>query len=214
MCGATSQQKQLEQQQADFYKTMSDQAKAVFGVASAISKDLETAFEPILAKGPNQEGFSAAEKANLEDTIINSSGNAYKHAADAVNAQLASEGGGDVPIISSNSNQIRADLASSAASNESLEHEQMMEADYATGRENFMAAASALQGATGVFNPASGMANAATGAGSAAATTADQIAQENNSWVNATIGALGGVAGAALGNPSGLSNIWSGKKSG
>jgi hypothetical protein len=198
MCGASKQQTQIEQAQANFYNVMTQQAQAVFGQASAIFKDLQAAFAPIVAAGPNQEGFSAAEKQNMDNEIINGTGQAYNKAANAVNAQIASEGGGDTAIINGQDNAIRAGLASSAASQEASEREQVVAADYATGRQNFFNAAGVLSGATGVFNPATGMANAATSAGSAAANTADQIAQENNSWVNATIGALGGVAGAAM----------------
>jgi hypothetical protein len=196
-CGASGQQTQIEQSQSNLYNTLTQQAQQVFGNASSIFNDLQQTFAPILAAGPNQEGFSAAEKANLNDEIINSTGESYNKAANAVNSQIASEGGGDVPIINSQDTQVRGALAQSAASQEAGEREQVLENSYATGRQNFMNAASALSGATNVFNPSSTMDNSATGAGSAAANTANEIAQENNSWLNATIGALGGIAGSA-----------------
>jgi hypothetical protein len=177
---------------------MTQQAQSVFGDASAIFKDLQGTFEPIVAAGPNQEGFSAAEKANFDDQIINGTGEAYNKAANAVNSQIASEGGGDTAIISSQNNTIRGSLAQSAASQEANEREQVVADDYATGRQNFFNASQVLSGATNVFNPSTSMDNAATGAGSAASNTANEISQENNSWVNAAIGALGSVAGAAV----------------
>jgi len=197
MCGASSQQKQIEQAQSNYYNTLTQQANQIFGYASSIFNELQSTFAPILAKGPNQEGFSDAEKQNLNNEITNDTGSSYKKAADAVNSQLAAQGGGDVPIISSSQNQVRQELATSAASQEAAERRQVTAADYATGRQNFLAAAGALSGATNVFNPATSAAGAATNAGSAAANTADQISQMNNSWINATIGALGGIAGAA-----------------
>lgn len=196
-CGASHEQKQIEAAQAAYYTQLTAQANQVFGMAAGIFKDLQSTFAPILAKGPSQEGFSAEEKQNLENEITNDTGAAYHKAANALNAQIASQGGGDVPIISGNQNQVRQELAQSAASQEAAEREQVIAQDYATGRQNFLAAASALSGAPNVFGAATSMANAATGAGSAAANTADQIAAENNSWVNATIGALGGIASSA-----------------
>lgn len=203
MCGASNEQKQIEASQSKYYDTLTQQANQIFGFASSIFKDLQATFSPILDKGPNQEGFSAEEKQNLENEVTNDVGGAYHKAANAVNAQLASQGGGDVPIISSSQNQVRQDLASSAASQEGAERQQIIAQDYATGRQNFYQAAGILGGSTGVFNPATGAANAATGAGSAAANTADEIAAANNSWVDATIGALGGIAGAAAGGFAG-----------
>lgn len=205
MCGASNQQKQIGAEQEAFYKLMTQQAQQVFGMASEVFKDLQATFAPIVAKGPNQEGFSAEEKANLDRQIIDSTGSAYNKAGNVLNSELASEGGGDVPVISGQANEMRGKLASSAAGQEAAEREQVTADSYATGRQNYFAAANALSGATNVFNPATGMSNAATGAGNAAASTANEIAQEDNSWVNATIGALGGVAGSVA--TGGMKNL-------
>ncbi len=199
MCGASKEQKSIGAAQSAFYTQLTAQGASVFGDASSIFKDLQSTFAPIVAAGPNQHGFSSAETQNLNNQITNDVGTSYNKAATAVNEQLASQGGGDTPIISSAQNAVREDLASSAASQEGSERGQVAAADYATGRQNFFNASNVLAGATNVFNPATSMAGAATSAGNAASNTADQIASQNNSWVNATIGALGGVAGAAAG---------------
>ncbi len=199
MCGASKEQKNIAASQSAFYTQMTAQAASVFGKASSVFADLQSTFAPIVAAGPNQQGFSAGEVQNLNNQITNNVGTSYNKAATAVNEQLAAQGGGDTPIISSSQNKVREDLASSAASQEGSERGEVQAANYATGRQNFFNASNVLAGATNVFNPATSMAGAATSAGTAASNTADQIASENNSWVNASIGALGGVAGAAAG---------------
>ena len=73
MCGASSQQKQIEQAQSNYYNTLTQQANQIFGYASSIFNELQSTFAPILAKGPNQEGFSDAEKQNLNNEIIKKS---------------------------------------------------------------------------------------------------------------------------------------------
>lgn len=207
-CGASSQQNQISQAQQSYYSTLTQQAGQVFGMASGIFNDLKSAFQPILDKGINQEGFSAAETQNLNNEVTNDVGAAYKKAADATNSELAAQGGGDVPIISSQQNQVRKDLAQSAASQEGSERQQIISNDYAQGRQNFAAAAGALSGATNVFGASTGAAGAANQGGSDAASTANQISEQNNSWVNATIGALGSVAGATM--TGGMTNLGAG----
>jgi hypothetical protein len=86
-------------------------------------------------------------------------------------------------------------LASSAAGALSSEQLGITQANYAQGRANFGEAASALGGTAGLLNP-EGMAGQATSAGNAAANTANQIAQENNSWMGAVGGVLGGISGS------------------
>jgi len=211
VCGATREQKNLEAQQSAYYAQLRSQQESifqqqqqVFGKASAIFDELRDTFSPVLRAGVNQEGFTQAEKDLYNRQITEQTGTAYKHAADALNAQIASEGGGNVPIISSQDNSLRAGLVQSEASMESAQREGVEAESRALGRENFYRAAGILGNAGSAFNPAIGMsgastgaANAATGAGSAAAQTANQIAEANNSWVNATIGALGDIAGGA-----------------
>jgi hypothetical protein len=47
--------------------------------------------------------------------------------------------------------------------------------------------------------------NSATGAGDSASKTANDIAQAQNSWINAALGAAGVIGGAVVGeNPKGI----------
>ena len=207
MCGASSSQNQIEQQQQQYYQTLQQQAQQEFGQASKVFNDIYTAMSPIIAAGPDQQGFSASELQNLNQTAITGTSQAYTSAAQAVRQQAAAAGGSNfVPTGASiQSNQV---LAGGAAAQEGNELSQIEQANYATGRQNFFTAEGDLAAATGTFNPATGASGAANTGGEAAANTANQIAQENNSWMTAVSGALGGIAGGVV--SGGMSNLGKG----
>lgn len=211
-CGATAAQTNLQNAQTSAYTTMTQQAQQVFGQDSTVFNDLQASFAPIVAAGPNQQGFSAAENANLNSEAITETGQAYKNARQAVGEQQASQGGGNTgDVFTGSTNATNVNLATSAANQTASELGTITENNYATGRQNYANAAAGLEGATNSFNSATSSGNAATTSGSAAASTANEIAGQNNSWVNAVTGALGGIAGAAV--TGGLSLIGSGSGS-
>jgi len=211
LCGATSAQNQIQQQQSQFSQQLVQQASQIFGNSSKVFNDLVNTFLPTVQAGPNQEGFSAAEKANLQSNAITSTGQAYRNARQAVGQAQAAQGGGNTPGITSGA-KVGTDLnlAESAANQTSSELSQIDQANYNQGRQNYQFAAERLSDAPNVFNPATSAGNAATSSQEGTANTANQIAQENNSWVQAVTGALGGVAGAATGGM--LRNFGSGNK--
>lgn len=197
MCGATKQQKDIASQQSSFFTTMTQQAQQVFGAASGVFKDLVNTFAPVVAAGPNQEGFSGAEKTAMTTVARDSTANAYKNADKALESQIAARGGGNQYIPSGADDQMREQLAAAAAESQSNKELNITQEDYAQGRQNWAEATRGLAGAPGVFGTATGAGSAATGAGGAAEQGANDVAMADNSWVNATIGAIGGVAGAA-----------------
>lgn len=195
MCGASSEQRNIEKSQAAFYDEMTTEYKSVFGKNQAILSALTKAFQPILEAGPNQKGFSDEEFKNLNSQAVTGTGQNYSKAAAALGAVQGAEGGGTAYIPSGAKHQQQAQLAESAASNESSIESNILAADYATGRENYYHAADALGGVAAGLNP-TGYANAATGAGNAAANTANEITNASNSWMNLVAGGLGSVASA------------------
>jgi len=200
LCGASQQQEQ-------YYNTLINQANTEFGNASKVFNDLYSAMSPIVAAGPNQQGYSATELNNLNQVAIGGTSQAYNNAAKVARESSAAAGGSNF-IPSGATLQTNAAIAGSAAQQESSELSQIQSNNYAQGRENYFTAAGDLAGATGTFNPATAGANAATEGGNSAANTANQIAQENNSWVQAVTGAIGGVAGSIA--TGGMSNLGKG----
>lgn len=197
MCGATGAQEQLQQSQMEFYNEATQQARTAFGEDQAILKGLEDVYSPILAKGPNQKGFSTEQENDLNASAVEGTATSYQHAAKALNEQLATEGGGNIAMPTGGQQQLKAELAAASAGSEAQQLTHIKEADYAQGYDEFKLATNALSEASGRLNPAS-YDNAATGAGSAAEKTASDIAAENSSWVNAALGAVGSLGSAVV----------------
>lgn len=200
MCGASDTQKELQSAQTAFYTQMTSQYNTIFGQDQSILGALTASFTPILNAGINQKGFSDAELNNLNSQAVTGTGQTYSAASAALSKQQAAQGGGTSFIPSGAKMQEQQQLATSAAQNEAGIESNILASDYATGRQNYLDAASGLGGVAGQLNPA-GFAGATTGAGSAAATTANEVNQADSSWMTLVGGALG-AAGSALGGGS------------
>jgi hypothetical protein len=208
MCGASDQQKDIGQQQHNLMTQMINQSQDVFGNSSQVFKDLVNSFAPTIAAGPNQEGFSAPEKSALTSQAITQSGQAYRNASQAVKEAGAAAGGGNEYLPAGADITRNVEVANAGAAQTASELNQIEQADYATGRQNYENAVAGMENAPNVFNPATGAGTAATGSGSAAAETANQISQANNSWVNAVVGGLSGIASSfATGGLSDLTKV-------
>ena len=202
-CGATPQQTAIGKSQQNFATQLQTQAGSVFGNASSVFNNLMATFQPTVAAGPNQQGFSPAELSNLNSEAITQTGQSYQNAKAAVGNQLSAEGGGNTALPSGSTVATNLGLAESGANQTANELAGITQENYAVGRQNYQNAVAGEAGLPNVFNSATGAANAATSAGTAAANTANQIAQEQNSWMQPVIGALGGIAGGFTG---GLTN--------
>lgn len=196
MCGASSQQEEISQEQADFYKQMETQDATTFGEDQAILQQVQSAYAPILAKGPNQDGFSDAETNDLNSSATDGVATDYAAASKSLRENQAAEGGGDSYLSSGVSAQQNAGLAENAAEQESSDKLQIKQAGYTQGYDEFKQATSALEGAEGLNNSVE-YAGATNTAGSDASSTATAVNDANNSWYAPLMGAIGGVGAAA-----------------
>lgn len=200
-CGATSAQKESQQQQTDLATQMNQDFTKEFGQNQAILGSLTTALQPIITAGPNQQGFSPAELTALNSQAANSTAIGAQNASVAAANKEATAGGGSVAIPSGANEQINAMVNNSAAQNLSNEQSQITQANYNTGRQNFFTAEGDLASAPGnLENPTTASGNAATNSNTAAMNAATQIQQANDQWVGDLFGAIGGLGGAALGH--------------
>jgi len=203
MTGPSSEQLQLQQEQIDFYQQGMKQSQETFAQQQELLKQMESVYGPILAKGPEQEGFTGQEKEALQAESIEGTARNYTHASQALGEKLAAEGG-DNPLLSGSEASLEAGVAESAAGEQSREQTQIIEADYAQGAKNFEEATAAIETASGQLNPVA-FENAATSAGSSAETTAKDINAEENSWLQPVLGAVGALGGAVIDqNPKGI----------
>jgi hypothetical protein len=194
MCGSTQQQADIEQQQQEFQLESMKEQQAAYQDDQALLKQMQGVYAPIFTKGPSQEGFSPEQKAALATQIKEGTATNYAQAAQATNANLAATGGGNLVIPSGQQAQMKAQVAQAAAQEESGEQLQATNANYAQGYNNWLQAGQGLFGISGQMNPL-GYGEQVNTAGKNAADTANQIATQQNSWINAAIGAAGTIAG-------------------
>ena len=197
MCGATQQQNQISDSQSKFYTQLQQQDATTFGENQAILKQVQSAYSPILAAGPNQYGFSQAQTNNLNTSATEGVASSYAGASKALRENGAATGGGDTYLSSGVQKQQEAGLAEAGAQQESTDKLQIQQAGYSQGYDEFKQATSALEGASGE-NSSTGYADAATSAGTAASNTDNQIAQENESWMAPLTGAVGKLGSSAM----------------
>jgi hypothetical protein len=196
MCGgASGGEKALSAETGNFYRELHGAYNEQFGKFKSILSNLHDAWTPVLNGGINQQGFSADERAARNSSAINSTATNYQHASQAVNEQLAERGGGNVALPTGSVDSINAGIATNAAQDLSNKQNEIVREDYATGRQNFMAASGALSGVAGQENPL-GFAGAAGSEGDQAFKMENQIQAQNNSWKNDLIGGITGIAGS------------------
>jgi hypothetical protein len=194
MCGPTAAQTQLTNEETSAYQQAQTMTAQQYDNQQAINAPLIAQFQSIFAKGPNQEGFSTPEEQELNSQAVEGTAENYKQAATSVDESLAAEGGGSNPLPSGAQAELKEGVAESAAQEESRQESEIESADYSAGEKDFEEAAGGLQTIAAGENPV-GYENAESTAGNTANTEANTIASEDDSWVNAAIGAAGAVGG-------------------
>lgn len=192
MCGSTSQQNVIEQEQQAEYQKMQEMTAQQYADQKAIYKPMEDQFQSIFAKGPNAGGFSDEERNTLNSQTVEGTAQNSAAAERAANEDIAAQGGVDLP--SGADVQLKSQVRQGLADEQSREETQVKEADYNQGYDEWKNAGEGLMSIAAGENPL-GFANATTSSGAAAGTTANEIAEEQNSWINAALGAAGAAAG-------------------
>lgn len=198
MSGPSSAQISLQGEQMQFYQEAMQESQAAFGEQQDLLKQMESVYQPILNRGPNQNAFAGEEQTALDARAIEGTAEAYSSAGRAVAEQVAGQGG-DNPLPSGEGTELKEEVATSAAREQATEENQIEQAGYSEGLQEWEQAGSALATASGQLSPAS-YEGEATGAGNAAESTANQINQEENSWLQPVLGAVGAIGGAAAGD--------------
>lgn len=196
MCGPSGQQQQLSNEQMQFYQTLSNQYSTIFGQNQAITGALTNAFMPILNAGPSQTGFSPSEETALQTQNTENVATDYAQAQKATAQVLAAKGGGNAFLPSSVTSNILAQNANAAAAQRATGQNQITQANYAQGYQNWNTAANVLGSTAGLLNP-NAYSGQATGAGSAAETTQKEMAAEAYAPWGGLMGAAGSVLGGA-----------------
>jgi hypothetical protein len=198
MCGPSGQETDITNEQQNFYQQLAQQYSTVFGQDQQITGALTSAFQPILQAGPSQTGFAPTEENALKTQNTENVATDYAQAQKATAQVLAAKGGGDTFLPSSTASNILAGNANAAAAQRATGQNQITQANYAQGYQNWNTASNVLGSTAGLLDP-TGYAGQATGAGKEASTSAQaMVAQQYAPW-GAAIGSLGAVGGQALG---------------
>jgi hypothetical protein len=209
MCGAPSGQSALATAQTNYYNQLTAEESQIFSQDEGVFNQIQSVYGPIFAKGPNQLGFSQGELNELNSSAATGVGQSFEAANQAAKENIASEGGGTVMLPSGVQAKLAEGMSTAGAAQLSGEENQIEQADYQQGYNEFEAATNALLGSTNAVNSATGMAGAANQGGEAANQTYTDIAQENESPFTAVMGALGGVAGDVVNeNPGNIFGCW------
>ena len=198
MCGSNDQQKDITDEQQAFYKNLTAQYNTVFGQNQAITGALTSAFTPILAAGPSQTGFAPGQENAMQTQNTENVATNYAQAQRATAQILAARGGGNTMLPSSVDANLLAQNANAAAASRASGQNQITQANYAQGYQNWNTAANVLGSTAGLLNP-TGYAGVANTSGANASTSAAALAASSFAPWGAAMGALGSVGGAAAG---------------
>ena len=188
-CGGPSAgEEAVAGEQASLFNQLQNNYAAVFGDSSNIYQQLVKTFSPIVAAGPNQEGFNQTEWNTLQSSVAENTGIASANAQKLAAQQFA---GQQVP--SGARAALVARIGTSAAMSQATTMAALREQSFAQGRQNWLAATSGLAGAPSVFAPATSAGGAAVSAGQAA--FASQKTMEEQQQAGSVWGAIGGVLG-------------------
>ena len=199
MCGGPSAtQKELQQEEADFYKTQIDAYNKAYGNFTQIQNALNQQFAPILAAGPGQMGYTPTELNALRTQATEGTAQGYAAAQRALQQRIAAQGGGtsNVNITSGGSQKLQGDLAAAAARESSSENLGITTSGYDLGRTLWNTAIQGEENLAAGWNPNT-FSGSTVNAGSAASSMANTITQQQNSVWGSVLGALGGVAANA-----------------
>lgn len=210
-CGSTAAQQSAQANEAtlansetSFYNSLQQDFSQVFGQNENIMQSLNSAFQPIISAGVNQQGFSPAELTAMQTQASDLTTTGAQNAQIAAAAKNATTGGSQIP--SGAQQQIGAMINESAANENAQQQGQITQANYATGRQNFFNAEQGLvSGTEGLESAAAGFSGAASGAGNAANAGnqaalegATAIEQANDAWYAPLMGAIGSIGASAL----------------
>lgn len=198
MCGPTGAQSQDLESMQNLQRQLQTESANTYGEEQGILSKMTAAYEPIVAAGPNQEGFSAAEKNTMDTQADEGVAQNYQQASRAIRENQAAEGGGDSYVPSGAEEALREGVTEAAAGQRSSEQLAITKADYDQGHTNYEEAAQNLAGTAQLINPL-GYAGETTATGEAVGSEANTLAAQSNSWMAPVLGAVGAVGGGLAG---------------
>lgn len=212
MCGPSSSEKAISASSQSFASQLQQNYGTLFSQQQGVLNAINRSLSPILAAGPNQHGFSGALLSSLQTGAIDAAGAANRAAQQAARTYGAGQGGGGTSGITSGiTKQIEAGIASQSANAEAAQQNQITQADFAQGNQNYWRAQGGMDALAAGYNP-NATASETIGEQGQAFGQAHQINEENNQKWKTIAGAVTGAGMSFL--SGGLSNLGAGESLG
>lgn len=201
MCGGPSgTQQELQQSEADFYKNQIKAYDTAYSNFKELQGTLKAQFDPILAKGPGQMGYTPDELTSLRTQATEGTAQGYAAAQRALQQRIATQGGGtsNINLTGGPSQQIQEELASAGAKTSADQNLGITTSGYDLGRQMWGTAVTGEENLAAGWNP-NAFSSSTTNAASPANAEANTIAQQGQQIWGSVLGALGGIGGSMAG---------------
>jgi hypothetical protein len=150
--GPSAQMKTTAAQQTSLANSLFADYNQRFQGQSDILSQLRSSYAPLIAAGPGQQGFTSPVLAALNTQAINNSAAASRNARQAAGNFSAGQNNTS-GLTSGITKQINASVDSQAANNLASTQDQITQANYKQGRENYFAALNGDQSVAQMENP-------------------------------------------------------------
>ena len=211
MCGTHGAEKAAAAQQTAFTSQMISEGSQVFGQDSSVFNQLVGAYSPIVKAGPSQPGFSAAESNALNAAAIQNTAAGYRNAAAATKSGVAGFGGGNTLATSGVGLNANVAVGEAAANQQATQLNQIQQANWSQGHQNWLQATQGLAQAPGTFNNMEGFNKSAQAGLNANMANAQAQDAASNWWVKPLeAGAMFAGSVAAPGLSTAFSNALNG----
>jgi hypothetical protein len=207
MCDASGSEKSIAKKVSAFSDDMVSQAKQIFGNDNSVFNGMMKAYSAIVNNGVNQHGFNQAELNAKNSAVITNNANQFRNVAGAVKSGQAAFGGGNEVSGAGVTTGQNLQVAQAAAANTANGLNQVVQEDYATGRDNFFKAAEGEQQLPSVFNNLPGVDNVAKGSLDDSLKEQQSLDAQSGWWKAPVMGLVNGGLSLATG---GLSSLASG----
>jgi hypothetical protein len=205
MSGLNSAMQGLSSTATNFANTMTSQAKQVFGDVSGLFNSVTGSLGKIVAAGPGQQGWGAAETSAVNSQIVNNAATSARNEKSAVGNAVSAIGGGNTVSPSGLATAVNLQTNQAVEATKSQQEEQATVANFQQGNENYFKAINGEEAAPNMFNAATSAGVGATKAIDSATTTntaaqKSQSAEDtaNNWWQPMVMGAAGTAVGEGI----------------
>src|SRR2546425_4099511 len=199
MCGPSSNQKQIGEQQISFMKDLRKTFQDVFGDDSKVFKELHDSLAPIVQRGINA-GVPAAVESAWRTSASERWSARGTQLAQTVSQNMAARGGGNISGASSGAlASVLAEIGQKTMEGELGEQREITEKGYEYGRQNYEFAMKGLMESPNVFGNLPGIAGQVTNASEAAEHTQKDITEAKMAPWSAVAGIVGQAAGGLTG---------------